>query len=281
MSIDIFKEQGTPVDKQEFDWKDLVQVPFSKLDDDAFTRVRVILMNGVEQESVRFSHACARMNDELRLRMPGGRAVTARIARIVDLQLDQGVYMTRSAWEKLNLKPFTPTAVLLRGDELRLDIARDMDGVVKARTLGEERDTGRATLAIMNVIVLLLVVFSGALELLVFYNLGQLNFSERTRELATLKVLGFTPREIKKLVLRENIVITMMGLPLGLMLGPFFLQALLTYGLPSTIVFVPHLSLASWLYTTCITIAFALTVNWMLGSKFRRVDMVEALKSVE
>ncbi len=75
MSIDIFKERGTPVDKQEFDWKDLVQVPFSKLDDDAFTRVRVILMNGVEQESVRFSHACARMSDELRLPL-------ARIRRV-------------------------------------------------------------------------------------------------------------------------------------------------------------------------------------------------------
>ncbi len=67
MSIDIFKERGTPLDKQEFDWKDLVQVPFSKLDDDAFTRVRVILMNGVEQEANRFSHACARMNGPLRV----------------------------------------------------------------------------------------------------------------------------------------------------------------------------------------------------------------------
>lgn len=67
MSIDVFKERGTSVERQEFDWKDLVQIPFSKLDDDAFTRVRVILMNGVEAEAVRFSHACARINDALRL----------------------------------------------------------------------------------------------------------------------------------------------------------------------------------------------------------------------
>lgn len=75
MSIDIFKERGAPIDKQEFDWKDLVQVPFSKLDDDAFTRVRVILMNGVEQEANRFSHACARTNGEL-------RPMLARIRRV-------------------------------------------------------------------------------------------------------------------------------------------------------------------------------------------------------
>jgi hypothetical protein len=59
------KEKGIPLEEQKFDWRDLVRVPTSKLDDDAFTRVRVILMNGIESEAVRFQHACARMNKEL------------------------------------------------------------------------------------------------------------------------------------------------------------------------------------------------------------------------
>ncbi|WP_394836286.1 hypothetical protein [Pendulispora rubella] len=67
MTIDIFKERGIALDKQEFDWRDLVRVPYSKLDDDAFTRVRVILMNGIESEALRFSHACARMNKPFQL----------------------------------------------------------------------------------------------------------------------------------------------------------------------------------------------------------------------
>ena len=75
MSIDIMKERGTPLDKQEFDWRDLVQTPYSKLDDDAYTRVRVILMNGIESEAVRFGHACARMNGALQLPL-------ARVRRI-------------------------------------------------------------------------------------------------------------------------------------------------------------------------------------------------------
>lgn len=62
MTLDVLKEKGTPLDRQEFDWRDLVRAPFSKLDDDAFTRVRVILMNGIESEAIRFSHAAARMN---------------------------------------------------------------------------------------------------------------------------------------------------------------------------------------------------------------------------
>jgi rubrerythrin len=65
MALNLLKDKGVPLARQRFTWKDLVQPPFSKLDDDAFTRVRVILMNGIESEALRFSHACARMNQDL------------------------------------------------------------------------------------------------------------------------------------------------------------------------------------------------------------------------
>lgn len=75
MTLDIRNEKGVPIDRQVFTWREFGGRPYSKLDDDAFTRVRVILMNGVEAEAVRFSHACARMNGELRIPL-------ARIRRI-------------------------------------------------------------------------------------------------------------------------------------------------------------------------------------------------------
>jgi rubrerythrin len=65
MALDLLRTKGTPLERQNFTWRDLVQPPYSKLDDDAFTRVRVILMNGIESEAVRFSHSCARMNASL------------------------------------------------------------------------------------------------------------------------------------------------------------------------------------------------------------------------
>jgi hypothetical protein len=67
MALDIVQNKGVPLDQQRFTWRELVQKPISKLDDDAFTRVRIILMNGIECEASRFSHACARMNQELQL----------------------------------------------------------------------------------------------------------------------------------------------------------------------------------------------------------------------
>src|SRR3954449_2745442 len=65
MTLDLLKEPGVPLDRQVFTWRELGGPPYSKLNDDAFTRVRVILMNGIESEAVRFSHACARMNRAL------------------------------------------------------------------------------------------------------------------------------------------------------------------------------------------------------------------------
>ena len=59
MSLDLLQEKGIPLDRQQFTWRELVQPPISKLDDDAFTRVRIILMNGIESEALRFGHACA------------------------------------------------------------------------------------------------------------------------------------------------------------------------------------------------------------------------------
>lgn len=66
MALDLLKEKGVPLDRQKFTWKDLTRRTYSKLDADAFTRVRVILMNGIESEALRFGHACARMNRDLR-----------------------------------------------------------------------------------------------------------------------------------------------------------------------------------------------------------------------
>jgi rubrerythrin len=75
MALDLLKDKGVPLEQQRFTWRELVQPPYSKLDDDAFTRVRVILMNGIESEALRFGHSCARMNRDLQLALARVRRV--------------------------------------------------------------------------------------------------------------------------------------------------------------------------------------------------------------
>src|ERR1041384_898827 len=84
MALDLLRDQGVALDEQRFSSKELVQPPYSKLDDDAFTRVRVILMNGIESEALRFSHACARMNRELQQALAKVRRVEQHQQTIVN-----------------------------------------------------------------------------------------------------------------------------------------------------------------------------------------------------
>ncbi|HEV2860594.1 MAG TPA: hypothetical protein VGX48_06290 [Pyrinomonadaceae bacterium] len=106
MGLDIFKEKGVPLEKQQFTWRDMVQAPTSKLDDDAFTRVRIILMNGLEVEANRFSHACARMNRELQLPLARVRRVEQHQATLVNwlLPADLSPIETTLAYEQVAIE---------------------------------------------------------------------------------------------------------------------------------------------------------------------------------
>ncbi len=106
MGLDLWNEKGTPLEQQELDWYEMVGTPFSKLDDDAFTRVRVILMNGIESEALRFQHACGRMNRDLQLPL-------ARVRRIEQHQQtavnwlnppDQSVLETTIGFEQVAIE---------------------------------------------------------------------------------------------------------------------------------------------------------------------------------
>jgi hypothetical protein len=125
MGIDLLKDRGIPLDQQRFTWKELVQPPYSKLDDDAFTRVRVILMNGIESEALRFSHACARMNRHLQVDL-------ARIRRIEQHQQtlvnwlnppDQNVLETTIGFEQVAIE-VTAAVALAEPDKYLAQVYR-------------------------------------------------------------------------------------------------------------------------------------------------------------
>src|SRR3954465_9427358 len=106
MAIDLLKDRGTPLEDQNFTWKELTQPPYSKLDDDAFTRVRVILMNGIESEALRFSHTCSRMNRELQLDLAKIRRVEQHQQTLVNWlnPADQSVLETTIGYEQVAIE---------------------------------------------------------------------------------------------------------------------------------------------------------------------------------
>lgn len=106
MPLDLRNEKGVSLEQQKFTWRDLVRMPFSKLDDDAFTRVRVILMNGIESESLRFQHACAWINKDLRLPLARVRRVEQHQQTMVNWLLppDQSALETTIGYEQVAIE---------------------------------------------------------------------------------------------------------------------------------------------------------------------------------
>ena len=106
MALNLLEEKGTPLEQQRFTWRELVQIPFSKLNDDAFTRVRVILMNGIESEAIRFQHAFARMNKDLRRELAQIRRVEQHQQTLVNWMLppDQSVLETTIGFEQVAIE---------------------------------------------------------------------------------------------------------------------------------------------------------------------------------
>lgn len=133
----------------------------------------------------------------------------------------------------------------------------------------------------LNYIVWLVIACACALSFVVMYNLSNINITERNREIATIKVLGFYPKETYSYVFRENIVITlistMFGLPAGILLHRFVMDQIKIEAVSFNVRILP----VSYLYAFIVTMGLTLFVNLILVRKIDRINMAESLKSVE
>ena len=137
------------------------------------------------------------------------------------------------------------------------------------------------TLSSINVIVVVLIVCSALLMFVVMHNLTNINITERKRELATLEVLGFRDRERYDYIFRENNLLTLIGIVLGLGLGVVLHQFVAKTAEIDMVAFVKTIQPLSYLYAVVLTLVFSRLVNRVMRPIIREVDMVESLKSVE
>ncbi|WP_088838727.1 FtsX-like permease family protein [Listeria sp. ILCC792] len=137
------------------------------------------------------------------------------------------------------------------------------------------------TLDSLNVVMIVLIVSAAILAFIVLYNLTNINVSERIRELSTIKVLGFYPKEVTLYVYRENIILSMMGILGGFVLGFFLHQYVITTAEIDNMMFSPMIRWPSYLYSAILTLVFSTIVMLVMHVKLKRIDMIEALKSVE
>ena len=204
------------------------------------------------------------------------------VCAFADTNLGQGAYMSRRAWEACRKGDFAVTSLLLRGvPDATMHQLESMDEVSGFKY--PERQC-QSTMRIMDSTKTAFTVLSCAalgLAFIICYNMGLLNFTERTRDYATLKVLGYHQKEIRSLMMRENNYVAVLGVLIGIPPGVWLVKLILKMCEYESMVFVSKVSWFSILGACVITFTFSCMIEGLLTRKVRSIDMVEALKSVE
>ena len=136
-------------------------------------------------------------------------------------------------------------------------------------------------LSALTLVIVVVIVCAGALAYVVMYNLTNINITERIREIATLKVLGFYDKEVDAYIFRENILLTLMGTAVGLFMGVFLAQFIITTAEVDLVMFGRNIYAGSYILAALFTLLFSLLVTLVMHRRLKDVDMIEALKSVE
>lgn len=210
----------------------------------------------------------------------------ASIEELVQNYLGNTVYITQNVYEAL-FGAYEPNGVLANLSEQCIDqriFAEEFgkrDGILSSVSTQELRQDFSKAFTLINMVVYIVIILAAGLALVVLFTLSTTNISERERELATIKVLGFYDREVHLYVNKETLILTVIGILFGLPLGGLF-GSYLTYVLKMpSIYFAVSIHPLSYLLAAVIAFGFALVVDCITNKTLDRIDPVEALKSVE
>ncbi len=200
-----------------------------------------------------------------------------RISDVYRNPVSQGLTMTREVYEGLRYD-FLPNSIYTNhSPEERL---KDDKNITGTQSLPEMMKALDAMKEMMYVMVYIMIVAAAVLGIVVLYNLGVLSLVEKNREMATLKVLGFTTGKIRKILQSQNIWLTLIGIALGIPAGMWLINVLFAT-MPESMDYVASYRLLSYIYTVIGTLFLSMGVNRLLSRKVKTVDMVDALKGQE
>ena len=211
-----------------------------------------------------------------------------KVAGIAENYISHYVYMSKELYQQVFGEFYSTNVLLIQDNNLNEE---QEEAVMQEMVAQNEVSTATLTTTTMkilddtmnslNYVVVVLIVSAGLLAFVVLYNLSNINISERIRELATIKVLGFYDREVYDYVTRETIILTIIGILLGLVVGYFLNFYILGTCEINILRFEKVIHPISYLYATAITLVFSIIVNIVTYFALKKIDMIGSLKSVE
>ena len=216
------------------------------------------------------------------------RKYKVKITAVTENYMGHYVYMTPSCYEKtFGEKPEYSSTVYTMKEDAGSDLETIGNEVLKypaALSISYTSSTAgqvERMLGSLGAVIWVLIISAGMLAFVVLYNLNNINITERQRELATLKVLGFYDGEVSQYVFRENILLSFIGILAGAVFGIFLHRYVITTVEVDAVMFGRNIKSISFVYSGIITFGFSMFVNMVMHFKLKKIDMVESLKSVE
>ena len=211
-----------------------------------------------------------------------GVTYTAKVTEIIDLCVTQGIIVSEYLFAETY---FPPTGAFVKTESgFAAETAESIagkNGILSAMSMSDMRLRADEILSSIRIMTMTIRIFAILLAVVVLYNLALLNFKERTKDIATLKVLGFSKFEIASSFIIEIISLTFFGSLIGLTLGYPLLYAVLSINETPLICYIYHIASSSYLYTVLLTCGTSFAINLFFAFLTNKVRMVESLKSVE
>ena len=213
---------------------------------------------------------------------------TVKISQICENYMSHYLYMTPAVYKAAYGKEPEYNSIYYRTEgrttkeaELVGEAALKLDGALSVSYTTELRQQVDDMLQSLDIVIVVLIISAGMLAFVVLYNLNNINITERKRELATLKVLGFYDKEVTEYVYRENILLTLIGSVFGMLLGKILHRFIIVTVEIDSVMFGRNINTISFVYAFLLTVVFSLFVNGVMYFKLKKINMVESLKSVE
>lgn len=216
------------------------------------------------------------------------RKYKVKITAVTENYMGHYVYMTPPCYEKtFGEKPEYSSTVYTMKEDAESDLETLGNAILKypaALSISYTSSTAgqvERMLGSLGAVIWVLIISAGMLAFVVLYNLNNINITERQRELATLKVLGFYDGEVSQYVFRENVLLSFIGILAGAVFGIFLHRYVITTVEVDAVMFGRNIKPISFVYSGLITFGFSMFVNMVMHFKLKKIDMVESLKSVE
>lgn len=210
------------------------------------------------------------------------------VAAICENYVAHYIYLTPAYYQEAFGEAAESNSLLLTltdgsddGCEATLGELLELNAVSSASRTSDTKNTYLSSMERVDFVVVIVILCAAALAVVVLYNLSNINITERRRELATIKVLGFFDREVTAYVTRENAVLTVVGIACGCLMGKLLHRYLVLSVEIDLMMFGRELEAMSYVWAAVLTVLFSAAVNLLAHRKLREIDMVESLKSAE